>query len=235
MLNRMNATLSPRPRGSLEFSAPPALISVAIVEGNTGVREGLAALINGTSGFRCTGAFPDAETALQQLRGHWPDVLLMDIHLPNMSGISGVARLKAQRPTLQILVLTVCEDADEILESFMAGASGYLVKPTPPAEVLEAIAEVHQGGAPMSGQIARKVVEYFQKKGHATGITGTVSKRELEVLTLLAKGFRYKEIADQLAISVLTVRSHLQRIYVKLHVRSRTEAVLIFLDAKHLL
>ncbi len=208
-------------------------INVAIVEDDTGVRESLAILINGTSGFRCSGAYPSGETALKQLCGSFPDVVLMDINLPRMSGIECVAKMKAMRPELQILMLTVYEDSNQIFESLMAGASGYLIKEAPPAEILEAIVDVRRGGSPMSSHIARKVVQYFQKRGQIPEVADNLSDRENEVLTYLAKGYRYKEIAELLSISVLTVRSHLRRIYEKLHVRSRTEAVVKYLGSKH--
>jgi DNA-binding NarL/FixJ family response regulator len=212
-------------------------INVALVEDDSGVRAGLAALINGTSGFRCVGAYPNAEAALKtlkQLRGNWPDVLLMDIHLPEMSGLECVARLKAQRPALKILMLTISEDSNEIFQSLMAGASGYLLKGTPPAELLAAIADAHRGGSPLSSRIAGQLVQYFHRKGQVLKTGKAISKREQEILSLLAKGERYKEIADQLSISVRTVCNHVQRIYDKLHVRSCTEAVAKFLDSKQL-
>jgi DNA-binding NarL/FixJ family response regulator len=205
-------------------------IKVAIVEDDTGVRESLAALIRGTSGFQCTGTYPNAELALKQIPDNWPDVILMDINLPKKSGIECVASVKALKPKVQIIIFTVHEDSNEIFNSLMAGASGYLIKDTPPAQILESIADVHRGGSPMSSHIARKLVDYFQRKGQATEVVESLSAREIEVLTHLAKGYRYKEIAEELSISVLTVRSHLQRIYEKLHVRSRTEAVVKFLS-----
>ena len=208
-------------------------INVSIVEDDNGVRESLAALINGTRGFRCLGAYPSAEKALKHVRGNWPDVLLMDINLPRMSGLECLAKLKAIRPSLQILILTVCDDSKEIFDALMAGASGYLIKDTSPSEILEAISDLQAGGAPMSGPIARKVVQYFQSRGLTHDVAEDLSKREVEVLTYLSEGYRYKEIADRLSISILTVRSHLQRIYEKLHVRSRTEAVVKFLKSKH--
>jgi DNA-binding NarL/FixJ family response regulator len=204
-------------------------ITVAIVEDDNGVRESLAALIKGTPGFQCLNKFPNAELALKELPRNWPDVVIMDINLPRQSGIECVAKLKALKPKLQILIFTVFEDSNEVFKALMAGASGYLMKDTPPAEILDAINEVHRGGSPMSGLIARKVVDYFQSKGKTSEDVGSLSARELEVLTYLAKGFRYKEIGDVLSISSLTVRSHLQKIYEKLHVRSRTEAVVKFL------
>jgi DNA-binding NarL/FixJ family response regulator len=203
-------------------------IKVAIVEDDSGIRESLAVLINGTDGFRCLNAYPSAEVALKELPREWPDVVLMDINLPGMSGVECVAKLKTLNPALQVIMLTVYGDSDQIFKSLMAGASGYLSKETPPAEILNAIADVQRGGAPMSMHIARKVVQHFQQR-RPVELTETLSKRELEVLTHLAKGYRYKEIADVLEISVLTVRSHLRRIYEKLHVSSRTEAVVKFL------
>lgn len=212
-------------------NARPVPINVAIVEDDSGVRESLAALIRGTVGFQCTNKYATAELALRELPKNWPDVVVMDINLPNQSGIECVAKLKLLKPKLQILIFTVLEDSNEIFKSLMAGASGYLIKETPPAEILQAITEVHRGGSPMSGSIARKVVNYFQKKGKFSEDVESLSARELEVLTHLAKGYRYKEIADALSISSLTVRSHLQKIYEKLQVHSRTEAVVKFLGS----
>ena len=204
-------------------------IKVAIVEDDAGVRESMSVLINGTAGFRCINTFPNAEVALKKLPLEWPDVVLMDINLPEISGIECVSRLKAIRPSLQILMLTVYMENEKIFKSLMAGASGYLIKQTPPAQILDAIAEVHRGGSPMSSHIARKVVQFVQQQGASTEETANLSKREHEILTQLAKGYQYKEIADMLGISVLTVRNHLRNIYEKLHVRSRTEAVVKFL------
>jgi len=207
-------------------------IKVAIVEDDTGVRQSLEALISGTPGFECIGSHANAEAALRRIPHDWPDVILMDINLPGDSGIACVTKLKALKPKVQVIIFTVHADTNEIFKSLMAGASGYLVKQTPPAQILEAIADVHRGGSPMSSQIARKVVDYFQSKGRTSEDVETLSNRELQVLTQLAKGHRYKEIADDLSISVLTVRSHLQRIYEKLQVRSRTEAVVKFLAGR---
>jgi len=206
-------------------------INVAIVEDDHGVRESLATLIQGTVGLQCSSRCSSAELALKELPKNWPDVVIMDLNLPRQSGIDCIVKLKALKPKVQILIFTIFEDSDEIFRSLKAGASGYLIKDTPPAEILEAITEVHRGGSPMSGHIARKVVDYFQTKGKLSEDVESLSSRELEVLSLLAKGHRYKEIANLLSISFLTVRSHLQRIYDKLHVHSRTEAVVKFLDS----
>ncbi len=205
-------------------------IKVSIVEDDTVFRESMAILINGSEGFRCLGAYPHAEVPLTELPKSWPDVLLMDINLPKMSGIDCVAKLKAQYSAVQIIMLTAYMDSEQIFNSLKAGASGYLLKKTPPAKILESIEEAHAGGAPMSNVIARRVVQFFQAAEPKTAASATeveaLSTREMEILNCLAKGQRYKEIGDELSISPLTVRSHIRRIYDKLHVRSCSEAVL---------
>jgi DNA-binding NarL/FixJ family response regulator len=206
-------------------------IKVAIVEDDTTIRESLVIVLNGSSGFRCLGAFPNAETALKQLPLDWPEVVLMDINLPNMSGIDCVAKLKALRPELLIVMLTVYADSDKIFQSLEVGAAGYLLKQTPPVEILQAITDVHAGGSPMSNAIARKVVQFFQRR-KSTNETESLSKREMELLTHLAKGFQYKEIAEAMSISVPTVRAHIRNIYEKLQVHSRTEAVVKYLGSQ---
>ena len=198
--------------------------SVAIVEDDRGVRESLAVLINGSPAFSCVATCPSAEAALKHLPGNWPDIVLMDINLPQMNGIECVARLKALRPALHILMLTVHVESDLIFKSLKAGAGGYLIKQSSPAQILEAMSDILCGGAPMTNTIARKVVMFFQQKSPPDETTG-LTKRELEILHLLAKGHQYKEIADALGINILTVRTHIHHIYEKLHVRSRTEAV----------
>jgi DNA-binding NarL/FixJ family response regulator len=204
-------------------------IKVAIVEDDEGIREGLAAILGGSEGFRCVGAYRTAEEALSALPRLNPDVILMDINLPKMSGIECVQRLKESPSRTQVLMLTVYEDTTSIFDSLAAGASGYLLKRTAPAKLLEAIQEVHRGGSPMSADIARKVVDSFRRMGPSPLEEENLTKREQEILSCLAKGFKYQEIADQLFISIETVRSHLHRIYEKLHVRSRTEAVVKYL------
>jgi DNA-binding NarL/FixJ family response regulator len=205
-------------------------LKLAIVEDNSALRESLGVLIQGASGFSFCGGYPNAEVALKKIPFDWPDVILMDINLPKMSGIELVAKLKEMRPQLQILMLTAYEDDEQIFNSLMAGANGYLLKETPPSEILDAVLDVQRGGAPMSNSIARKVVHHFQQK-KPKNETENLSKRELEILTHLAKGYQCKEIADLLTISVMTVRNHLHNIYEKLHVRTRTEAVVKFLDS----
>jgi DNA-binding NarL/FixJ family response regulator len=204
---------------------PNSPIRVALVEDDRQVREGLALLIGHSPGFACVAACPSAENALQRLPGQKPDVVLMDIQLPGMSGIECILQLKRLCPKAQIMMLTVFEDHERIYQSLKAGASGYLLKQTPPAELLEAITNLHQGGSPMSAQIARRVVEAFQRPTAPEGAEALLSPREQEILHLLAQGHLYKEIADQLGRSVETVRTHIRNIYDKLHVRSRTEAV----------
>lgn len=203
-------------------------IKVAIVEDDTRFRESLVSLINMNEDFCCISAFPNAEIALREMPQHWPDVLLMDINLPRMSGIHCVSRIKGMRPELQVLMLTAYMDGEQIFDSLKAGASGYLIKKTPPAKILEAISDVRAGGAPMSNAIARKVVEFF-KQDHSADEAKKLTRREYEILSFLAKGQSYKEIGEQLSISALTVRAHMRNIYEKLHVCSRTEAVLKFL------
>jgi DNA-binding NarL/FixJ family response regulator len=210
----------------------PAPIKVCIVEDDARLRESLSVLLDGSHEFRCIGAYPNAETALKQIPVAWPDVILMDINLPKMSGIECVARLKELKPELHVIMLTICGDDDQVFESLKVGASGYLMKKASPAEILEAITEVHAGGAPMSTIVARKVVRYFQQQQKTPAVATDLTKRELEILSYLVKGFQYKEIAEALSISGFTVRTHIDHIYQKLHVRSRTEAVVKFLKSE---
>lgn len=204
-------------------------IKVAIIEDNERIREGLATIIDGSGGFECSAAYESAEEALRKLPAYNADVVLMDIQLPGMSGIECVEKLKERRPELQIMMLTVYEDDEKVFKSLVAGATGYILKRTPPAELLDAIRELHDGGSPMSDQIARKVVQAFQQVGKSSKETENLSEREVEILAYLAKGYHDKEIADHFFLSVKTVRTHLRNIYQKLHVRSRTEAVLKYL------
>jgi DNA-binding NarL/FixJ family response regulator len=201
-------------------------IRVAIVEDSTDEREGLSYLLRGSPGFTWVGAFANGEEAVRELPNLSPDIVLMDIHLPGISGIECVRTLSEALPGTRILMLTVYEDHDRIFDSLRAGATGYLLKKTPPAKLLEAIQELHQGGAPMSGPIARQVIAAFQKPAPRTSDPDHLSPREQEILGLLNQGFLYKEIADQLRIAVGTVRTHIARIYDKLHVRSRAEAMI---------
>jgi DNA-binding NarL/FixJ family response regulator len=204
-------------------------ILVAIVEDEKTVRDGLKLLIDGTEGYKCVALYPNAEEALRGIFDSNPDVVLMDIHLPGISGIECVRRLTKQDPDFQIVMLTVYEDDEGIFKSLAAGAQGYILKKTPPVKLLEAISEVYNGGSPMSSQIARRVVDFFQTKEVATKQTEKLTEREQEILSFLSKGYRYKEIADVLCISIETVRTHIRNIYEKLHVHSRTEALLKYL------
>ena len=199
---------------------------VAIVEDDPRIREELTKLIDHADAFCCAGAYSDAETALSEIPGQKPDVVLMDINLPGISGIECVRRLKATCPTVQIVMLTVYDEVGQLFQSLMAGACGYLLKRTPSGKLLEAITEARMGGAPMTRKIARKVVQYFHQLGVTSPEAATLSRREQETLALLAEGFRYKEIADKMGISFNTVREYVHSIYRKLHVTSRTEAVI---------
>lgn len=203
------------------------MIKVALIEDNTTIRDGLAALINGTTGYSCVGTFSDCESFLSKLETLSVDVVLMDIGLPGMSGIDGIARAKKIKPELNILMLTIYEDSQTVFKALCAGACGYLVKKTPPSRLLEAIKDAFEGGAPMSSLIARQVITVFQQtQGAATlALDHELSAREKEVITSLAEGNNYQEIADRLFISVDTVRHHIRNIYRKLHVHSQSEAV----------
>ena len=201
-------------------------IRVAIVEDNEEIRVSLERVIGRTAGLEWVGSWPNGELAVQMLPPLRPDVVVMDIGLPDISGIECTARLKARLPETQVLIFTVYGDNEKVFQALEAGASGYLLKRSRPAEIRQAILDVQQGGAPMSGEIARKVVQSFRKSG-APGASSdqALTPREESVLDLLAQGYITKEIADKLAISFDTVRFHLKHIYAKLHVRSRAEAI----------
>jgi len=202
-----------------------APIKVAIVEDDDWIRENLASQIDLAPGYCCVSRYRTGEEALAGLPREAPDVVLMDINLPGLSGIECVRRLKALRPSLTILMLTVYEESDQIFDSLRAGASGYLLKRSAEKELLEAIAQVHQGGSPMSSLVARKVVQFFNRLGDAAPELQRLSPREKEILELLSRGAAYKEIGDRLALSIHTVRMHIRGIYGKLQVHSRGEAV----------
>jgi DNA-binding NarL/FixJ family response regulator len=204
-------------------------ITVSIVEDDRGTREQLMAVLGCAPSLRCLRAYPTGEEALRGIAREIPDVVLMDINLPGMNGIQCVAELKSRLPAVQVLMLTTYEDSKLIFDSLRAGASGYLLKNMAPAEVVQAVEQVKAGGSPMSMHIARKVVNHFQQiKQHASEVD-QLSKREQEILALLAEGYLYKEIADKLGITPGTVRVHLHTVYEKLHVSSRTQAVVKFL------
>lgn len=207
----------------------PSTIRVAIVEDTAAMREGLAAILDASPGFACVCACASAEEALRQLPPLQPEVVLMDINLPGQSGIECVSQLKALLPEVQIVMLTIEADSRRVFESLAAGATGYLVKNVPPAALLAAIEEVRRGGSPMSSQIARMLVQSFHRQGPVSREEENLTTREQEILRLIAKGYRTKEVAEALAISTLTVETHLRNIYDKLHVRSRAGAVARFL------
>ncbi|MBN2369348.1 MAG: response regulator transcription factor [Vicinamibacteria bacterium] len=201
------------------------IITVSIVEDDVRVRGSLAKLIDRSEGFRCVSQHPSGENALEELPRVTPNVVLMDVNLPCMDGVECVRRLKAVLPRTQIVMLTVYEDADLIFSALSAGATGYLLKRTRPADLLAGIRDVHDGGSPMTSHIARRVVQSFQRPDAPVGATDGLSPREQEVLDYLAKGYFYKEIAAALNISYDTVHTYIRRIYEKLQVHSRTEAV----------
>jgi DNA-binding NarL/FixJ family response regulator len=203
-------------------------ITVSIVDDDAPARGILAEWIRGAEGFQCVGRHENAETALATLPQEQPAVVLMDINLPGLSGIECVRRLKPQMMTTQFVMLTVYEDPDHIFKALSSGASGYLLKRTPRADLLAAVKDVYAGGSPMSSNIARKIVQSFQRFSPALAEPDNLSPREREVLELLARGYLYKEIADSLRISVPTVNTHTRRIYEKLHVRSRSQAIARF-------
>ena len=204
-------------------------VNIAIVEDNPAVRKNWMRLVNAAPGFCCVAGCASGEEALAQLPALKPHVVLMDINLPGISGIECTARLKAGLPKTQFLMITVYGDNDRVFQALQAGASGYLLKRTPPAELIAAIGDVLAGGSPMTGEIARKVVDTFRRPLPVAGAESTLTEREAGVLALLAKGYANKEIAAQLAISFDTVRAHLKKIYEKLHVRCRTEAAAKYL------
>jgi DNA-binding NarL/FixJ family response regulator len=202
-------------------------IGIAIVEDDVPAREIIAGWIRSADGFDVVGEYDDAESAIAELPQLKPSVVLFDINLPGMNGIECVRKLKPKLQDTQFLMVTVYEDANHIFDALAVGASGYLLKQTRRSELLDALKDVHAGGSPMSSQIARKVVQSFRRNGNETadGEGAELSNREREVLELLARGYLYKEIAEQLKISVPTVNTYIRRVYEKLHVRSRAQAV----------
>lgn len=204
-------------------------IKVAIVDDDEGIRASLATLIRRAPALRLVGDYADAEAALKDIPHRPPDVVLMDINLPGINGVECVRQLKGSLPAIQFLMLTVYEDSDSLFNSLKAGASGYLLKRTASARLLDAIRDVHGGGAPMTPQLARRVVQYFSKPGDGEASVARLTPGEKEFLDQLAKGYAYKEIADRMTISIDTVRSYVRTVYEKLHVHSRTEAVVKYL------
>lgn len=195
-------------------------IHIAIIEDDDEIRQTLALIIKGTNGFFCSATFPDSESALTQIKDLVVDVMLVDIELPGITGIEAVSKIKQLKPDVDCLMLSIRQDDEAVFNSIRAGAAGYLLKDTPPAEILRAIEEVHQGGAPMSMQIARRVLQSFYPTQ-----TSPLSGRETEILQLLSEGLNYRSIAEKIFLSPHTIKSHIKNIYAKLHVHSRAEAV----------
>jgi DNA-binding NarL/FixJ family response regulator len=209
---------------------PDSHHSIAIIEDDPALRETLAEIITSSHGWDLTATFPNAEEALDSLTRSCPELVLMDIQLPGMSGIECAAKLKEIHPQVQILMVTVYDNSDRIFKALAAGASGYLLKRDAPTRLIHALDDVLAGGSPMSSAIARKVVQHFQKEPPGRNDDHRLTPRENQILELLAKGSLYKEIAMELGIGIETVRTHLHNIYAKLHVRSRTEAVIKYLS-----
>ncbi|MEI6074978.1 MAG: response regulator transcription factor [Verrucomicrobiota bacterium] len=204
-------------------------IKVAIVDDDEGIRASLSALIQRAPGFKLAGEFLNGEMALKEIPKLMPDVVLMDINLPGMKGYECVRQLKSAHATIQFLMLTVYEDSDSLFNSLRAGASGYLLKRTASARLLEAIRDVFEGGSPMTPQLARRVVQFFSRPASESAPLARLTPAEREFLDQLANGYAYKEIADRMNISIDTVRSYVRTVYEKLHVHSRTEAVVKYL------
>jgi len=207
------------------LGSPPAVIKVAIVEDQREFRECLAILIDGTEGYRCTGSFRSMEEALDRIGGNLPDVVLVDIGLPGMSGVDGIRILKERYPGLLLVMNTVYEDDERIFDALCAGACGYLLKKTPPARLLESIREVIGGGAPMSPVVARKVISLFREFRPPAEAEYHLTPHETKLLRMLVDGYNYKTLAAELGVSINTISFHMRRIYEKLQVHSKSEAV----------
>lgn len=210
----------------------PTPHTIALVEDDASLRETLAEIISSSGKWQLVASYPDAESALEGMKANCPEVVLMDIQLPGISGIECAGRLKVLHPELQILMVTVYDNNDRIFDALAAGASGYLLKRDAPSKLLECLDDLLGGGSPMSSAIARKVVQHFQKEPPAKNEDHNLTPREKQILELLVKGGLYKEIAWDLGIGVETVRTHLHNIYAKLHVRTRTEAVVKYLGRR---
>ena len=205
--------------------AGTAALKVGIIEDQSKIREGLRSLIDGTDGYRCVCSFGSMEEALAKIDRELPDVLLLDIGLPGMSGIEGIRRIKDLHPGLSVLMLTVYDDDQRIFDALCAGASGYLLKKTPPARLLECLQEVMGGGAPMSPDVARRVVALFREIRPPAEAGHQLTPHEIRILKLLVEGYNYKTAADELDVSINTIRFHMRSIYEKLQVHSKSEAV----------
>lgn len=209
----------------VELNPPPALIKVAIIEDLRPIREGLAMLIGGTDGYSCTGSYRSMEEALEKIKHEVPDVVLSDIGLPGMDGIQGMRILKERYPEMTILVLSVYDDDDRIFDALCAGACGYLLKKTPPARLIDSLKEAAMGGAPMSPEVARRVIKLFRDFRPPERADYELTPHETRILKLLVEGHSYKTAAAELGVTVNTISFHLKRIYEKLQVHSKSEAV----------
>ena len=207
-------------------------IRVAIVEDDLGVQLALKAIVTRAPGLRFAGAYGSAEEAVEKIFATHPEVALVDINLPGKNGIELVTELKAKLPELLVMMITVYEDGDQIFAALQAGAAGYMLKRSKPEEIVQGIEQLYAGGGPMSPAVASKVIAFFQQKAKHTDELEQLTSRELEILKELAEGYRYKEIAGRCKITLDTVRMHLRHIYAKLHVQSRTEAVVKFMENK---
>lgn len=205
--------------------SPPEIIKVAIVEDRREIRDGLGMLINGTEGYRVTGSYRSMEEALEKIGHNLPDLVLSDIGLPGMSGIEGVRILKERHPDLMIVMLSVYDDDDRIFDALCAGANGYLLKKTPPARLIESLREAATGGAPMSPEVARRVVHLFREFRPPERADYQLTPHETRLLKLLVEGHNYKTAAFELNVSVNTIAFHMKHIYEKLQVHSKSEAV----------
>ena len=226
-MKRKDDRMISEPDAQKKAAASP--ITVAIVEDDAGIRESLATFLGRAQGVRCVAVYPNAERALEGLKSLAPDVVLMDINLPGVSGIEATRALKRMRQDARILMLTVYEDNKALFDSLKAGACGYLLKRTAPEKIVEAICEAREGGMPLTPRMAAKVAAYFQAQDKAQSEVDLLSPRERQVLELLAEGYLYKEIAEKMGVTYLTVHEFTKKIYDKLHVHSRTEAVVKFL------
>jgi DNA-binding NarL/FixJ family response regulator len=204
---------------------PATTIRVTIIEDRREIREGLAMLINGTAGYQCIGAYRSMEEALERIRQPLPDVVLLDIGLPGMSGIEGLRVLKERYPNMRLLILSVYDDDERIFDAMCAGASGYLLKKTPPLKLLESLREAVQGGAPMSPEVARRVISLFREIRPPERANYNLTPHETRLLKLFVKGHNYKTAAQELNVTVHTISFHLRSIYEKLQVHSKSEAV----------
>lgn len=207
-------------------------IRVSIVDDDDGIRNNLCRLLASHADFECVSTHPHGRSACAEIPKIMPDVVMMDINLGSMDGIECVARLKAAAPQLQIVMLTVYEETEKIYPALEAGAAGYLLKRSSTDELFDAIRQVHRGESPMSGPIARKVVQFFQRKGQTADALDQLTPKEYQVLDHLARGFLYKEIAAEMSITLETVRTHIRSIYQKLQVNTRTDAVLKWLGKR---